>query len=202
MSRVLLAALFALGCAKGTGADQDAGDSRFDSGPRDGGGGDTGGIDGGPPRDGGGSETGPGCADEYPNDCAAAHDVGMIAMGADPVAITTYLPMLDDTDWFVVRFPPTNMPGTFGGGTPRITLEGDETMVLDIRPGCADTTPVSCGEGSAAMATSYSFTDDQAIEGEMQWSTRDVEWPSTLYVRVARTRGPADCTPYTLTFAR
>ncbi|MBX3249422.1 MAG: hypothetical protein KF901_19760 [Myxococcales bacterium] len=202
MLRVIFAALLAFGCAKGTVADEDAGgNTGVDGGPRDGGGTDGGNTDAGG-RDGGGADSGPACVDEHPNDCPAAHDVGMLAVGAAPIEITAHLPTLDDVDWFVVRFPAANSPGTFGGGEPRIQLEGDETMVLDIRPGCATMTPVSCGEGSATMATSYSFTDNQAMEGEEQWSRREVEWPSTLYVRVARTRGPANCTPYTLTFAR
>jgi len=204
MGRVLPTLLLgvSLGCASGGGGGTGP-RGNVDAGPRR----DTGplppGTDGGPVvrPDAGGM-----CSDDsYPDECEAANDLGSLAIG-DEMTVMGFLPQLADQDWFTVAFPPTNMPGMFGGGTPSLTLDGDETMAFEVRADCMRS--VTCGEGTPRELLEYSFTDDQSTmmstdEGEgPDYDTRDAAWPETLLVRVARRGGPATCAPYTLTISR
>ncbi len=177
-------------CAQGVNGGADGG------GRGDGSRGDTG-------RDaGGGSDTGEPCIeDSHPNMCALATNLGSFAVGAAEMTVVGNLPAVSDQDWFRVQFPPESMPMMPGGGMPSVSLDGDSTMILDIRPSCG-TGSVSCGEGSSMNMTSYSFVDDQSMPGETMYSTRDVPWPAELWIRVARSGGPVSCADYTLTISR
>ncbi len=196
-----------LACAKG-GGGRDAGGGRFDTGPRDAARSDAG------PRDAARSDSGrrdagpPPCVDDEIGDtCEEAMDLGTVNVG-ETVMATGKLPMLTDSDWYQVSFPPVDMPGSYGGGMPSIMLEGDSTMAFSVELECGSV--VSCGEGSSRDLRSYTFTDDPAIgtdpvepgEEPNDYSTRDVEWPTTVRIRVARRGGPVDCSDYTLTIAR
>ena len=168
-------------------------------------------MDAGPGVDaGGGTDAGPACVDDtIPDDCAMAEMLGVVDVGGSTTA-TGKIPVLSDSDWFVVQFPPLSMPGELGGGTPTLTLEGDSTMVFEVRASCEAT--VTCGEGVPRELTSYTFTDDQsAMEVNPEdmrdpdvedYRVREVAWPSELYVRVSRRGGPVDCSDYTLTVTR
>ena len=154
-----------------------------------------------------GTDAGTPCVDDsYPDACNLAESVTM--MTGDVLNIEGFLPTLSGADWFLIEFPPMSGPNMQGMGTPSIVLDGDSTMVIEVRDGCDATLPVSCGEGSAREATSYSFVDDQSMPGEADgdgsdtFTTRDVPWPETLAVRVGRRGGPANCDAYTLTISR
>lgn len=156
---------------------------------------------------GGGTDAGATCTDDtFPDECNLAEAVTI--MTGDMLNIEGFLPTLSGADWFVFSFPPMSGPNMQGMGAPTIMLDGDSTMVIEVREGCESTVPVSCGEGSAREATSYSFVDDQSMPGEADgdgsdtFTTRDVEWPENLAVRVGRRGGPASCEPYTLTITR
>lgn len=195
MIRRLALLLLLSGCASGVNGTGDGGGrgdaSRVDTGGRDSGG-----------RDGGGGDTGVPCTpDSHPNMCAMATDLGPFAPGAAEMTVVGNLPQLSDQDWFRVQFPPETMPMMPGGGMPSVSLDGDPTMILDIRTSCG-TGLVSCSEGSATNMTSYSFVDDQAMPGETQYSTREVPWPAELWIKVTRSGGPATCEDYTLTISR
>lgn len=188
-------------CAKG-GGGVDAGGGRFDTGPRD-----AARSDAARP-DSGRRDSGPACVDDTIGDtCAEATDLGTVEVGGSATAMGK-LPMLTDSDWYRVSFPPVNMPGSFGGGSPTITLEGDSTMIFSVELDCG--TVASCGEGAPRDLTSYTFVDDPPIgtdplepgQEPNDYSTRDVEWPTTVHIRVARRGGPVDCSDYTLTITR
>ena len=99
-----------------------------------------------------------------------------------------------------------SVPGRDGGGMPTIQLtmnEGD-AFRFDVMSACG--TPVSCmagGTGGSATAIDqFSFTDDQSMPGESQWSTRDQAWPTSLKIRVFRTTPGASCAQYVLHVSR
>ncbi len=197
------ACLLLLGCASGSSGATDSGprvDTGFrrDSGPR---------VDGGGPGTDAGNDAGVTCEDDsYADDCSEATALAMLN-GGEPMMVEGVLPTLSDVDWFAVEFPPESMGNMQGQGMPSLQLEGDSVTVMDIRERCDASLPVVCGEGSAREATSYSFVDDQAMPGEAgdgsdTYTTRDVQWPTVLYVRVGRRGGPATCDPYTLTISR
>lgn len=155
-----------------------------------------------------GVDAGPACVDdEYPDECNLAIPVTVMT-GDEPTVIDGFLPTLSGADWFSVAFPAMSGPNMQGMGAPTIMLDGDSTMIIEVRDTCDATLPVACGEGSAREATSYSFVDDQSMPGEADgdgsdtYTTRDVPWPETLVVRVGRRGGPASCEPYTLTISR
>ncbi len=194
----------ALACAKG-GDGPDAGGGRLDAGRRDTGGRDAARQDAG--RDAG-RDAAPACVDDEVGDtCAEAVDLGTVEVGG-MVSTVGKLPMLTDSDWYSVRFPPADMPGAPGGGTPSVVLEGDSTMAFRVELDCGSM--AGCGEGAPRDLTSYTFTDDPPIgtdpvepgEEPNDYSTRDVPWPTVLHIRVARRGGPVDCSDYTLTITR
>ena len=153
-------------------------------------------------------DTGGTCTDDtHPDECNLATPV-VVMTGDEPTVIEGLLPTLSGADWFSIEFPPMSGPNMQGMGTPSILLSGDSTMVIEVRDSCEATLPVTCGEGSAREAVSYSFLDDQSMPGEADgdgsdtYTTRDTPWPETLVVRVGRRGGPAGCEPYTLTISR
>ncbi len=194
------------GCASGTNGP---GPGRTDSGRRDAGPGlDAPGQDVTVRRDAAGGTDGSSCMDDtHPDECNLAAPM-MVMTGDAPTVIMGFLPTLSGADWFAVNFPPMSGPNTEGMGSPSIVLEGDSTMIIEVRDGCDATLPVVCGEGNAREATSYTFLDDQSMPGEADgdgsdtYTSRDTPWPETLVVRVGRRGGPASCAPYTLTISR
>lgn len=179
--------LLGAGCAKGTvGGD---GDDRIPADAGDG------------RRDGGQPDMFVEMCDDdsHPDECASAEDLGELLPDAEPLVINGFVPTLADEDWFTVRFPP-NMSGA-GGGAPTIELTGDDTTVMTIEgPTCGPR--AHCGEGSAGAITMYSFTDNADDSVEFPYSSRMVDWPEQLFVRVHRSGGPVTCTEYAITITR
>ncbi len=197
-----LAILLTAGCAQGSsGGDTGTGggDSavrRTDSGR------DTGGPDpvdsGTPPVD-----TGPACEDEgHSGVCGGATDLGSLMVGDTAMPAPGVLPNGGDEDWFRVDFPAMT-DGVPGVGLPAIELVMNEggAFRIEVRSTC--TTSYACPDGTPAEGIeSWSFTDDQALEGETQWSTRDLPWPESAVIRVYRASGPGDCQQYQLGVSR
>jgi hypothetical protein len=201
---VLAAALLAASCAQG-------GVGRL---------GDGGASDGGRGRrDGGGSSS---CDPEgSAASCQDATDLGVVAVGGRVESMVGLVDRAGAAQWVKVQFPLVSAvpdggvvpdggtPTMEGGGEPRIRLlrnDGDVYRV-EIRSEC--TSVASCGEGGATgtgMATNlteWSFTDDPALseEGAGRFSSRDVPWPATVYVRIYATADP-DCGRYQLEITR
>jgi hypothetical protein len=180
----------ALGCAQG---DSGTGGGRGDTG--------TSGV-----RDSGGGrrDAGSMCRDEgYGAACETATDLGTLSPGDEQLTMIGYLPNTGDEDWFRAEFPPMG-PAMAGGGTPSIELtrnDGD-AFRFEVRATC--TASFACGDGmtGARDLGSWSFVDDQAMEGEEANSTRDVPWPSPVLVRVYRAVGAGDCGGYQLHVSR
>jgi hypothetical protein len=113
-----------------------------------------------------------------------------------------------EEDWFLVGFPSIGAPNMAGGGEPRIELSMNDGEVFrfEVRSTCSAT--IACGDGRGARDLfSWSFTDDQSamaaeMSGDMDYSTRDVPWPSPVYVRVYRAVGAADCARYQVRVSR
>lgn len=195
----LLAALvLAAGCAQGSdGSDGTA--------PRDGGG-----PEDAPASDGGGGDAAvPTCTDEgHGASCDAPTDLGAIDPGGEASSMIGYLPTTGAEDWFLVGFPSLGMPNLAGGGEPRIELSMNENDAFrfEVRATCSAT--LACGDGAGARdLRSWSFVDDRSpmdaeATGEMDYSTRDVPWPSPVHVRVYRTTGAGDCSRYQLRASR
>ena len=200
--RYLLVALLATGCAQGS--DGSGGSGRSDGGR--GGGMDSGSRDAGGGRD---APTTPTCTDEgHGNACETPTDLGSLDPGDEMTTMVGYLSTAAAEDWFLISFPSLGMPNMSGGGAPSIELvmnEG-EAFRFEVRTTCSAT--FACGDGRGARdIVEWSFTDDQSPmeaeeSGDMDFSTRDVPWPETVYVRVYRAVGAADCSRYQLRVTR
>ncbi len=195
---VFVCALWATaGCAQGSSGDGDGGTPPRDTGtttPRDTG--TTTPTDTGTPM--------PTCDDDTHGDaCESATDLGVMAEGDMMMVPPGVLPNTGDEDWFRVDFPASTEMGTPGGGTPAIELVMNEGSAFrfEVRSTCSTT--LGCGDGmSARDVDSWSFVDDQAMEGDEQWSTRDVPWPESAVIRVYRPVGTGDCQQYQLRISR
>jgi hypothetical protein len=151
------------------------------------------------------------CDDDTHGDaCESATDLGSLAEGEMMMPEPGVLPMTGDEDWFRVDFPlammsmdPDAGAGSPGGGMPSIELamnEGD-AFRFEVRGTCSTT--LGCGDGmSARDVDAWSFVDDQSIEGEEQYTTRDVPWPESAVIRVYRPVGTGDCQRYQLRVTR
>jgi hypothetical protein len=134
--------------------------------------------------------------------CGSARDLGAVAVGASAMSEVAVIPVAGGEDWYSVTLAPLASPMTFGGGTPTIQLtmnEGD-AFRFDVFTACG--TPATCAMGMPTGLTEYSFTDDQSMAGEAQWSTRDQSWPTTLKIRVHRTTSGSSCAQYILHISR
>lgn len=199
--RYLLVALLAAGCAQGSDG---SGTGRSDDGGRGGG------MDSGA-RDSGGRDAPvtPTCTDEgHGNACETPTDLGALDPGDEMTTMVGYLSTSGAEDWFLIGFPALGMPNMSGGGTPSIELvmnEG-EAFRFEVRTTCSAT--FACGDGRGARdIAEWTFTDDQSPmeaeeSGDMDFTTRDVPWPETVYVRVYRAVGAPDCSKYQLRVSR
>lgn len=160
-------------------------------------------------RDAGRSDAG-GCMDDgHAGTCAMARDLGEL-MAGESTEIEGNLHRVTDADWFRVAFPPISMPGTFGGGSPQITLTGDNVR-MQVLNDCS--TPVTCGEGTGQSITEYTFTDNQSemmagpvpdggVDPSTTYTSRDTEWPDSLHIRVFRQTNANTCSPYSISIER
>lgn len=202
MGRITAVALAVMlsGCAQGAGDDTTG---RGDGGPvvrRDG---STG-------RDGGGRDaTTPTCTDEgHGATCEGATDLGSVDPAGMAESMIGVLPSAGAEDWFLVAFPSIGMPNMAGGGEARIELSMNEgeAFRFEVRSTCSAT--LACGDGRGARdLLSWSFIDDRSpmeaeMSGDMDFTTRNVPWPSPVYVRVYRAVGAADCARYQLRVTR
>ncbi len=138
--------------------------------------------------------------DSYGSACGAAAGVGGIGIGGSVSRSGKIVPA-GDVDWFAATFAPN--PGQ-GGGTPTIQLTVNDGGVFrfDVVGVCGGGA-LSCGGGGGATGlTAYSFTDDQSIPGPNQWTSRNITWPTTVYVQVYRITGGLSCNNYTIQFSR
>jgi hypothetical protein len=138
--------------------------------------------------------TGCECADDvFGGSCAAATSLGSVTTGA-AVTRNGKIPMAGALDWFQVTFPAT-------GGRPSISLPTNEGNVFrfDVLIGTCPSAIASCGAGAASGLTSWSFEDNVAGSG---FTTRDVAWPTDIYIRVYRVSAGPSCANYTLSVTR
>lgn len=192
----MLVAIALAGCAQGS-AGGDSGTGRSDTSVS-------------PPRDTGTttrtdtSMPPPTCTDEGHGDaCESATDLGVLAAGDMMMPPLGVLPTTGDEDWFRVDFPADVEMNTPGGGMPSVELvvnEGD-AFRFEVRGTCSTT--LGCGDGmSARDVDAWTFVDDQSMEGDEQYSTRDVPWPEAAVIRVYRPVGTGDCQQYQLRVSR
>lgn len=202
-SWIAVAILCTAGCAEGGGAIDGGGGGGGEGGTRDGG------------RDGGGGvgEGGVCTDDSHPSTCDMAMELGMLEAGATPITISGYVPTRADEDWFHVSFPAmpppadpdagTASPSMEGGGEPRVQLTPPMgEMRFEVRGSCSMT--LSCGDEmtGARDIIDWSFTDDASDPGAGAFSSRNVPWPSEIWIRVYRVLGAGDCTQYELSISR
>jgi hypothetical protein len=117
--------------------------------------------------------------------CGSATDLGTLNVGGSVNASGRVWPARcggNTEDWVFVSTP-------FGArgpvaGTPSFSVGGSVTM--DLQSGaCGSNT--SCGSGSPVGATSYSFTDNQAIAGPSAYTGgHTTTRPSGYWIRVTR----------------
>jgi hypothetical protein len=127
--------------------------------------------------------------------CGSAINAGTInRFGA--YGNTSYVPTPAGSEhWYVVTFPANYDTLQHGTGTPTLTLTGDASLRMDIRYG-------SCGAGlSCSGGRQWSFVDNASPAGAGAYSTRNVAWPTTVYVRLYRPSGGV-CASYTLSITR
>ena len=135
--------------------------------------------------------------------CERATDLGSLMEGGMMMAEPGVLPATGDEDWFRIDFPANPAMSTPGGGMPAIdfAMNGGDAFRFEVRSTCTNT--LGCGDGTSARdMDSWSFVDDQSMEGEEQWSTRDVPWPDAAVIRVYRPVGVGDCQRYQLRVTR
>jgi len=217
----LVFSVSALACATGGGSSTigtrrdsgvrngSVGDGSRDSGSRDSGSRDSDPGDGGSRdtgvRDTGTVDTGPACVDDaIPDDCDMAQELGSLDPGGS-FSVDGKLPTLADEDWYAFDVPPgfSGDAGTpmAGAGMPTVELVApDATMVMEVRMRCG--AALACGDSTARELLSWSFVDDQSMEGDGAYSTRDVPWPERVYVKVSRRGGTANCEGYMLNVSR
>ena len=93
-----------------------------------------------------------------------------------------------------------------GSGTPAITVTSTASgeFVFDLLPACTGGTQMTCGVGgpNASGRNDWSFTDNVSLTGQNQFTSRNVAWPNTVYIRVYRLTAGESCDSYTLSVAR
>jgi len=201
------------GCATGVGTDTGTAGSGGQqattssgaggAGAAGGGGGSAGSAGTGAAAGAGGGGGSSQCDDVVDGECLQGYSLGSIAPGGSTQGPVTQVPNVGESDWYTATFTPTG-PLNFGGGTPSIkfAVNTDDSYVFDVVPDCVGGTSPQCNEGGLAMnVTEWSFVDDQSTAGASQWSTRDVPWPTTVYLRVYRTTG-SGCQDYQLSVTR
>ncbi len=141
--------------------------------------------------------------DEYADTCELATDLGIVMVG-DVVSPPPGVAIEDgENDWYRVDFPANPEMNTPGGGTPTIGFAVNEGDVYRIEVMSSCEAPMVCGDGMNAVdVDTWSFEDDQSMEGDEQWTTRDQMWPESVIFRVYRPEWAADCQRYRLEITR
>jgi len=198
--RAVLAVVVAVavaGCAGSTSGDDDSGTAPVDTGTPPP-------VDTSPPDPLPDTGPPPTCTDDdYGDTCESATDLGSLMEGETMSPPPGSLPETGDEDWYRVDFPANPEMNTPGGGTPSIEIsvnEGDgfRFEVLDT---CS--TSLGCSDGMSAVdVDAWSFVDDQSMEGDQQWTSRDLPWPESIVIRVYRLTGAGDCQRYRLSISR
>jgi hypothetical protein len=133
--------------------------------------------------------------------CASASNLGSIMAGSSTVIYRDgKLPLATQSDWYMISFPPVS-PGN-GGGTPTIDFTINEGGVFRFQLINGSCTGGSAGCSDTTNLASWSFTDNAAMPGPSQWSTRTTPWPSTVYIRVYRMSPGPSCANYQLRVRR
>ncbi|MFO0629303.1 MAG: hypothetical protein U0325_27250 [Polyangiales bacterium] len=135
--------------------------------------------------------------------CASAINTMSFVPGST-ATYTGYVPSTVGAEqWYVATFVQNADYNSHGTGTPTVNLTpgtGDASLRMEIRYGsCA--AAATCTPG-----TSWTFTDNASAGGGSPtgaYSTRNVAWPTTVYIRLYRTTaGSAVCSNYSLTISR
>lgn len=189
-------------CAQG-GGDSDGG---------------TGGFDGRPPprRDGSGPPPDPCTERGFATTCPMATDIGPLMIGERYESEEGLIAEVGGQQWVRVSFP-METPAVVDGGTPtmvgggapavRFLRNAGDAYRIEIRNECVGVASCGDGTGTGGMATNiteWSFTDTPTAgdEGPGQFSTRDVPWPESIYVRIYPIMDPVDCGTYQIEIVR
>lgn len=193
----------ALGCARGGAGEPDSGRNRPGPGASDAG------------RDAGRDSGRPLVCDEvgYASSCPSATELEPLMPG-DRLESEVHVIRRGANQWVRIDFPIAS-PEVPDGGTPtmagtgqprvRFARNDDDVYRVEVRTSCVAV--ASCGEGGtegrATSLTEWSFADEPAmsLEGPGQFSTRDVPWPTRLYVRIYPRVDPG-CAAYQLEISR
>jgi hypothetical protein len=121
--------------------------------------------------------------------------LGSLPTGAVVLTPVSSIPANGQEDWYSVNFPLNADVGTHGTGTP--------TVAFASNPGGAFAFQVwtSCGSGAmcGTNVVNWAFTDNVAGSA---WTSRNVSWPSTIFIRVLRPAGGTNCASYQLQVTR
>jgi hypothetical protein len=139
------------------------------------------------------------CRDSVSLSCSASVDLGTLGAGSLIRTDLRSLPAGGQQHWFLIRFPENPDFARHGTGTPRIVFARNDgnAFRFDLYRNCSGAGQ-SCGSGSYNDRVSYSFNDGCGGSG---CRSRNIDWPTTLWLRVRRVGGNA-CSAYRLQVTR
>jgi hypothetical protein len=124
--------------------------------------------------------------------CGAPEGLGTLLTGQSASFAQFVAAPAGSERWYVVNFPGG------AGGTPTVTISGAGVTSGQIRMEVR----TSCAAGAlCAPGTQWSFTDNASVAGT-GYRTRNVAWPSTMYIRVYRVASTTTCGNFTITATR
>jgi hypothetical protein len=137
--------------------------------------------------------------------CTSPTNAGSVAMGGSYTSPVATVPPAGGADWFAITLNPNNNFFQHGVGTPTIQFARNDNMAFrfEVRTSACPGAVLGCGTGSSTATglTNWSF-NDTCTAGDLNCSTRDVLWPSSIYVRVFRITPGASCDHYQLRVTR
>lgn len=132
--------------------------------------------------------------------------MGQQYKGGSVFSAVRSLPALGQEDWFRVEFPMASDKNLNGSGVPTIDFAINESNAFRIAVfNACGAGGVSCGSegGVATNRTAYRFDDSFCAPTAQGCTTRNVAWPTSLYIRVTRVGGAdTTCAQYQLRVAR
>jgi hypothetical protein len=131
------------------------------------------------------------------NACGSATSLGTINPGGSASGSGTVTPT--GQSWYAITFPTDYSPNLEGGGSPTITVTGTSVLMNIYVNSCAATS--TCGASSYTSGyTSWHFIDNASPAGLGTFSTRNVAWPTTVYVEVYNTT--SSCEAFSIAVTR